>query len=46
MRINKLLAAASLVTFCFAAGAAQAETLQMWGAQRHRCLVHQAGRGL
>ncbi len=30
MRVNKLLAAASLVTFCFAAGAAQAETLQMW----------------
>lgn len=30
MKFNKLLAAASLVTFCFAAGAAQAETLQMW----------------
>ena len=30
MRVNKLLAAAILVTFCFAAGAAQAETLQMW----------------
>lgn len=30
MKISKLLAAASLVTFCFAAGAAQADTLQMW----------------
>jgi multiple sugar transport system substrate-binding protein len=30
MKINKLLATASLVTFCFAAGSASAETLQMW----------------
>ncbi|WP_370675957.1 sugar ABC transporter substrate-binding protein [Pleomorphomonas sp. PLEO] len=30
MKVNKLLAAASLITFCFAAGAAQADTLQMW----------------
>ena len=30
MKINKLLAAASLVTFCFATGAASADTLQMW----------------
>ncbi|WP_036789350.1 ABC transporter substrate-binding protein [Pleomorphomonas koreensis] len=30
MKINKLLAAASLVTFCFASGAASADTLQMW----------------
>jgi len=30
MKISKLLAAASLVTMCFAAGSASAETLQMW----------------
>jgi multiple sugar transport system substrate-binding protein len=30
MKINKLLAAASLVTFVFATGTAQADTLQMW----------------
>ncbi len=30
MKINKLLATASLVTFCLASGGASAETLQMW----------------
>lgn len=30
MKTNKLLAAASLVTFCLASGGASAETLQMW----------------